>query len=297
MTAARAFIATLVIVTTFVSTGAQSRGGGAPAFDVASIKPNRSGRGIAIVTMQPSGRVSTENMSLRDLILTAYGIEEIQLVGLPGWGTSERFGIEARTDGSTANDQVRLMLRELLADRFGLIVHNETRTLPVLSLVTAKKDGTFGERLRRAGAECGRITPPPGVPLPPPPPPGPAGGMRPILPKEVDARGNCGGMAIPGWLSARKFSMDRLSQVLSVFTRRPVLNRTGLDGEFDIDLNFTPEFETVGPLTPGGGPPPPNPDGPSLFTAVQEQLGLKLDAERAPVEVLVIDKVERPSEN
>ena len=297
MTASRSSIALLVIASALASLDAQSRGGGAPAFEVASVKPNRTGRGLAIVTMQPSGRVSTENMAPRDLIVTAYGIEEVQLVGLPGWATSERFGIEARTDGSASNDQVRLMLRSLLADRFSLVVHNETRTLQVLTLVTAKKDGTLGERITRSGAECERITPPPGVPLPPPPPPGPGGGVRPILPQDFDARGNCGGMAISGWLSARKFSMQRFTQVLSVYTRRPVLDRTGLEGEFNIDLSFTPEFENVGPLTPGGGPPPPNPDGPSLFTALQEQLGLRLESQRAPVEVLVVDRLERPLKN
>ena len=299
MIASRMLIASLLLIASaLVSVDAQSRGsGGALAFEVASVKPNRTGRGLAIVTMQPSGRVSTENMAVRDLIVTAFGIEEIQLVGLPGWAASERFGVEARTDGSVPNDQVRLMLRSLLADRFGLIVHHETRTLQALSLVTARKDGTLGDRIRRAGTECERITPPPGVPLPPPPPPGPPGGIRPILPKDFDARGNCGGMAIAGWLSARKFSMERFAQVLAVYTRRPVLDRTGLEGEFNIDLTFTPELETVGPSTPGGGPPPPNPDGPSLFTAVQEQLGLKLEAQRAPVEVLVVDKLERPMEN
>ncbi|HVQ13460.1 MAG TPA: TIGR03435 family protein [Vicinamibacterales bacterium] len=297
MNAARTPVVLMLIGTALASLSAQGRGGEAPTFDVASIKPNRTGRGLAIVTLQPSGRVSTDNMAVRDLIVTAYGIDEIQLVGLPAWATSERFSVEARTDGSVSNEQVRLMLRSLLADRFSLIVHNETRTLQALLLVLARKDGALGERLRRSGDECARITPPPGVPMPPPPPPGPPGGIRPILPKDPDVRRGCGAMAIAGWLSARKFAMDRLAQVLSVYTKRPVLDRTGLDGEFDIDLSFTPEFETVGPLTPGGGPPPVNPDGPSLFTAVQEQLGLRLDSQRASVEVLVIDSLERASPN
>jgi len=297
MMCVRIALATVLTAGALVSVGAQTREGRPPSFEVASVKPNKTGRGLAIVVMQPSGRVSTENMAVRDLIVTAYGIEEIQLAGLPGWATSERFAIEARTDGSATSEQVRLMLRTLLAERFKLSVHNETRTLPVLVLVTVKKDGTLGSRLRRSGAECGPITPPPGVPMPPPPPPGPPGGIRPILQKDADARQGCGAMAISGWLSARKFTMEKLTRSLSVFTRRPVVDRSGLDGEFDIDLNFTPEFETVGPVTPGGGPPPPNPEGPSLFTALQEQLGLKLESQRAPVDVLVIDRLERPSEN
>jgi uncharacterized protein (TIGR03435 family) len=297
MSASRMSIAMVLIITgTLVSVNAQERGEGTPAFDVASIKPNRTGRGLAIVALQPSGRVSTENMAVRDLIVTAYGIDEVQLVGLPAWATAERFGIEARTNGDVTNDQARLMLRSLLADRFRLIVHHETRTLPALVLVRARKDRTLGDRIKQSGAECRRITPPPGVPLPPPPPPGPAGGIRPILPKDLDTRRACGAMAIAGWLSARSISMERFAQVLSVYTRRPVLDRTTLEGEFDIDLSFTPEFETVGPLTPGGGPPP-NQDGPSLFTAVQEQLGLKLESQRAPIDVLVVDRLERPSEN
>ena len=238
---------------------------------------------------------------MRDLIGTAYGIEPIQLVGAPEWATSERFGIEARTDGNATSEQVRLMLRTLLAERFKLSTHSETRTLQVLAL-TAKKQGELGSRLRRSGTECEPITPPPGVPMPPPPPPGPPGGIRPILPKDTDLRRGCGAMSIPGWLSARKVTIEQLTRTLSVFTRRPVIDRSGLEGEYDLDLSFTPDFDAVGPPPPGGAPlqpvlPAPAADGPGLFTALQEQLGLKLESQRAPVDVLVIDRLERPSEN
>jgi uncharacterized protein (TIGR03435 family) len=272
------------------------------SFEVASVKPNKTGRGLAIVVFQPSGRVSTENMAPRDLIVTAYGIEPMQLMDPPAWATSERFAIEARTNGDATSEQVRLMLRALLAERFKLSIHSETRTLPVLYLVPAKKDRTLGRRLRRSGAECEPITPPPGVPMPPPPPPGPPGGIRPILAKDVDVRRSCGAMSIPGWLSARRITMQQLTRTLSVFTRRPVIDRSGLEGEFDLDLNFAPEFDVVGPPPPGGAalqplPPPPAADSPGLFTALEEQLGLKLESQRAPVDVLVIDRLERPSEN
>jgi uncharacterized protein (TIGR03435 family) len=302
MTRLHVAVATLLAATPLVRADAQTLDGVPLSFEVASVKPNKTGRGLAIVVLQPSGRVSTENMALRDLIVTAYGIEPVQLVDPPAWATSERFAIEARTNGDATSEQIRLMLRALLAERFKLSVHNETRTLPVFSLVTAKKDRTLGRRLRRSAGECEPITPPPGVPMPPPPPPGPPGGIRPILAKDVDLRRSCGAMSIPGWLSARKITMQQLSRTFSVFTRRPVIDRSGLEGEFDLDLNFTPEFDVVGPPPPGGaplqpGPPEPVADGPGLFTALEEQLGLKLESQRAPVDVLVIDRLERPSEN
>jgi bla regulator protein blaR1 len=273
----------------------------AQSFDVASVRPNKTGRGLAIVVLQPSGRVMTDNMAVRDLIVTAYGIEPAQLLNAPAWATSERFAIEAITDGNATSEQVRLMLRALLAERFQLSVHTESRTLSVLALVKARKDGRLGDRLRPSGGECRPITPPPGVPMPPPPPPGPPGGIRPILAKDPDLRRACGAMAIPGWLSGRRVTMDQLSRTLAAFARRHVIDRSGLAGEFDLDLNFTPEFDGVGPPPAGGaplqGPPPPPVDGPGLFTALQEQLGLKLESVQAPVDVIVIDRVERPSEN
>lgn len=226
-------------------------------------------------------------------------LEPAQLVDAPAWAATERFSIEAVTDGSVTSQQVRLMLRTLLAERFQLSVHTETRTLSVLALVKARRGGALGNGLRQSRAECVAITPPPGVPKPPPPPPGPPGGIRPILQKDVDLRRGCGAMAIPGWLSARRVTMAQLARTLAVFAGRHVIDRSGLEGEFDLDLTFTPEFAAAGPPPPGApqSPPPPPTGAPGLFTALQEQVGLKLESQRAAIEVIVIDRIERPSEN
>jgi uncharacterized protein (TIGR03435 family) len=292
------------IIVILATTGAAGSQQTATTFEVASIKKNETGRGLAVVTLQPSGRVSAGNMTVRELMLTAYGLEDIQLIGTPAWAASDRFEIEARTNGETSSEGVRQMLRALLAERFALEVHHETRELPVLALVQARADGKTGERLRKSGDTCAPISPPPGVPTPPPPPPGLPGGIRLILPRDADLRRGCGTMAIPGWFAARRVTMSQVTRTLTIFARRPVIDRTGLDGEYDLDLNFTPEFDAVGPPPPGGAAtgivapaPPGRGDAPSLFTALQEQLGLKLDAQRAAVSVLVLDRVEKPTEN
>jgi uncharacterized protein (TIGR03435 family) len=270
---------------------------GPPAFDVVSIKPNRTNQGLPLVVFQPGGRIVAANVAVRQVILIAYGLEDIQLVDAPDWTRSERFAIEARAADQTSNDLVRQMLRSMLADRFGFAAHRERRELPIYALTMARPDKQIGSRLRPSGADCAPIQPPPGVPMPPPPPPPPAGAggpMRLIFAVDEPPRRRCGAMITPGWLTARSIAMREFARVLTQLLRRPVVDETGLGGDFDLDLLFAPE-DAGGVLV--GPPPAAVADAPSLFTALQEDLGLKLDSRRGPVDVLVVDKIERPSEN
>jgi uncharacterized protein (TIGR03435 family) len=270
-----------------------------PAFDVISIKPNKTNQDIPVVAFQPGGRMIAGNVVVRHVILVAYGLEDVQLVNAPDWTATERFAIEARTGDDTPTSTIRLMLRAMLADRFGFAAHQERRELPIYALTMARPDKRLGARLRPSGPECAPVQPPEGVPMPPPPPPPPpgngAGRIRLIFPTDEPLGRRCGAMTAPGWLSARSITMEEFTRrQLSLVVRRPVVDETGLSGQFDLDVLFTPEG-LGGALV--GPPPAAVSDAPSLFTALQDDLGLRLDARRGPVDVLVVDRIERPTEN
>ena len=261
-------------------------------FEVASIKANRTGAPFRMgPVMQPGGRVVATNLTLRDLIRAAYGIEDNQLVGDPGWVDAAQFDVEARGPADMTREQGQAMLRELLADRFKLVTHPETRQLPIYRLVMARRDRSPGPQLKASGPECAPIVPPAGIPPPPPPPAGPGGGGTPL----TAARGlprRCGTMMHPGGMSSRAVTMDALASMLAYSVERPIVNETGLAGEFDVDLTYSPDLGAAASPTA-----PPASNAPSLFTALEEQLGLKLESARGPVYVVVIDRVERPAEN
>jgi uncharacterized protein (TIGR03435 family) len=267
------------------------------SFDVVSVKPNRTNQGIPLVVFQPGGRMIAGNVVVRQVILVAYGLDDIQIVNAPDWTATERFVIEARTSDATPTDAIRTMLRTMLAERFGFVAHTERRELPMLALTMARSDKRPGPNLRASGPECAPIKPPEGVPMPPPPPPPPAGNaapMRIILPRDEPLRRRCGAMLAPGWFSARSITMQELTSPLTQLMRRPVVDETGLTGEFDLDVFFQPEG-LAGALV--GPPPAALSDAPGLTTALQDELGLRLESRRGPLDVLVVDRIERPSEN
>jgi uncharacterized protein (TIGR03435 family) len=270
-----------------------------PSFDVVSIKPNRTNQGIPLVVFQPGGRMIAANVNIRQVILVAYSIDTLQLVDAPDWTTSERFAIEARTGDSTPTSTIRLMLRSMLAERFNLVAHTERRDLPIVAMTMARPDKRPGPKLVPSGPECRRIRPPEGIPIPPPPPPPPPGAanaapIRIILETDEPLRRRCGAMVTPGWMSAGNITMQEFTRPLSQVLRRPVINETGLEGEFDLDVIFSPEG-LGGALV---GPPPASvSDAPSLETALRDDLGIRLESRRGSVEVLVVEKIERPTEN
>jgi uncharacterized protein (TIGR03435 family) len=267
-----------------------------PAFEVASIKPNNSGDGRVMMGIQPGGRFTATNVPLRVLIRNAYQLQDFQIVGAPSWIGSERYDIVAKAeDGTpietptldrTGPSRVQLMMRALLAERFQLVVHNETRELPIYALVLARSDGKLGPDLHKSDTDCNAVLAAGqrGRGLAPPPPPQP--GER--LPCGI--RIGMGNMTIGG------APLFQIANAMANFIGRTVVDKTGLAGNYDANLTWTPDQM---PQRPPGAPEPPpiDPNGPSIFTAVQEQLGLKLDSQKGPVAVLVIDRVERPKEN
>jgi uncharacterized protein (TIGR03435 family) len=267
---------------------------GAPAFEVATVKINASGPGPAAgLMLLPGGRVFAQNVPLRELIRAAYALEDSQVEGVPAELRSLRFDVEARAGGDVSLDTARAMARTLLADRFRLTAHSETRQLPVYELVMARSDRSLGRNLRASGKECAPVTLPAGMPPAPPPP---AGGGMALIPGRFD----CPSGLLPGHLSLRSLDMTAFASVLWRRTiQRPVVDRTALTGRFDLDLTYVPELESINGRPASESPflPAQITGAPSIFTAVQEQLGLKLESTRGPVDVLVIDRAEQPTAN
>jgi uncharacterized protein (TIGR03435 family) len=265
-----------------------------PTFEVASVRPNTGDNKMAFNTLQ-GARYNAINIPLRLLIMHSYGLQEQQLVGAPAWIASERFDIVAKADGELGPPESRgepsrlqLMMRALLEERFKLKVHRESREVPVYVLVLARADGQLGKELKPSAVDCEALAkarrgggPPPEVPKP---------GERP----------QCGARVGFGELAAGGQPLLELVSLLSANVGRSVIDRTGLTGRYDMHLRWTPD--RILQRAAGTAPGEPirvngveiDPNGPSIFTALQEQLGLKLEAERGTVEALVIDHVERP---
>jgi uncharacterized protein (TIGR03435 family) len=253
-----------------------------PAFEVASIKPNRSSDLPGRIGPEPGGRFAATNATLRALIRTAYNLQDSQIFGGPSWVNSDRFDVLAKAD-TTVVLRAGGMLRRLLAERFKLAVHNDTRELPIFVLVVADTNGKLGPRLRKSEVDCAAVIKERGASIPPPQAPG-----KPPL---------CVSMGGPGRMSSSGRTMPGLAVDLARVVGRTVIDRTGLSGGFDVELEWTPEFQP--PVSNGGAAAdiPLSNDGSSIFTALREQLGLKLESTRGPVSVLIIDRVEHPTED
>jgi len=255
-------------------------------FEVASIRANELGAQSLLRAFR-NGRYIARYVTVKELIRSAYGKPEQmlttrQVVGGPSWLDEERFDIEATAPGVPESPRgsftapVLTMLRKLLEDRFSLKTHFETREFPLYALILARHDGTLGPGLKRRTEDC--TAPPVGVA------PGP---------------GQCGGRVNPGVLTGTGLTMANLVSALSQLVPnmdRAVVDRTGLTGTFDVEMRWMPEA----PVAIGGrGSAAPAADSnlPSIFTALEEQLGLKLQPTTGPLDVLVIEDVRRPSPN
>ena len=248
-------------------------------FEVASIKPANPDQQGGSIRFMPGGGLKISNIPLRGMITLAFDVRDFQVSGGPGWVATERFDVTARAEGAaaaspddfakltddqrkTARDQVTERLRALLADRFQLVVHKETKEQPIYALVVSK-DGPKLKEAKEVGARQGMST----------------------------GRGRMEGIAAP---------IGMLGTILSNIMGRPVVDKTGLTGKYDFVLEWTPD-EGPDARAQGFGDgvtsPAPAAGGPTIFTALQEQLGLKLESQKGPVPNIVIDRAEKPSEN
>jgi uncharacterized protein (TIGR03435 family) len=219
------------------------------AFEVASVRENTSASSVSSNSGPRPGRFTITNTPLRFIVLEAFGLLDHQLLGAPEWTNTASFDITAAfPQGSVPERDWRPMLQRVLIDRFGLTVHREIRVVPTYELVLARKDGVPGPQLVRTDGSCEK---PPACTL----------------------------LVFRQGLTARTQAIQKITPALQSLTGRPVVDRTGLTGTFDIDLKWSASGD----------------DGPSIFTALQEQTGLRLEPSKGPFEVVVIDKVARPT--
>lgn len=242
------------------------------AFEVVSVKANKSGGGRGGMRPQPTGIVIT-NLNLKFIIQDAFSVEDFQISGGPNWIENERYDIAAKAKGPITTEQRKLMVQTLLADRFHLSHHRETKEYPVYALVVNKN----GPKLHPAASDT---TP------------------------QIFMKPTPTGLQLTG----QKSSMQALANLLTLLMHRTVIDRTGIVGDFDFKAEWVPDQTQVGgneliqaarSLNPDQvqGDLSPNASGTSLTAALQEQMGLKLEAAKGPVQILVIDHVERPAEN
>ena len=245
---------------------------GRPAFDsfeVATIKPAAPDSRGRYVRMQSAHQLLAKNFTLKELVGFAYSLTPRAISGGPAWIESDRYDILAGTPGEVRpnTDEQMQMVRKLLTDRFSLSFHREPKEFSIYALTVAKG----GPRLKESSA------PPDGLPdLVNVVYPEDGGGVRIVLP-------------------ARNATMAQFAAMMNrAVLDRPVVDQTGLTGKYDFDLEWTPDETQFGGQLPQGTPEHPKPD---LFAAMQQQLGLRLEATRGPIQALVIDKIERPSDN
>jgi uncharacterized protein (TIGR03435 family) len=254
----------------------------APTFEVVSVKI-RTERGGGLNTSSPD-RYNRLNTSLRALIQDAYGLQPYEIAGGPEWVTGAvRFDVMAKASSVPSREQMRLMVQHMLRERFALRTHKESREMPIYVLRMARPDGRLGARLTRTPVDCAtieaeRIRKNDSALLAPP-----RAGDRPVCRSLQTARPGASGVTLH--YQGSGIDSGEFAAWLSPYLGRAVIDRTGLSGDFDIDLAFNL----------GGSPGAPVDETVSIFAALPEQLGLKIESERGPVDVLVIDRAEMPT--
>jgi len=307
LTAAAAAVSIPSLAQTMDMPAWQKSAGGRMEFDVASVRPYTGDFKPPSIAMsnddgsQPRDGLFHSGFPLSVDIEFAYKIslapeqEQAMLAPLPKWVTTDRYQIEARSPGRPTKDQVRLMMQSLLEERFGLKVHVETRTVPVFGVMLAKP-GKLGPKLlpHSEAVPCpGPVQP--GTPQPEPPP-------NPPFPYQCGVYSmNRAADGATRW-GSRNTTMALVAAMLPTLggLGKPVVDQTGLTGNYDVTVEFSMEATRNAmrpPTAPASADPAEPPPGITFMDAVREQLGLKLEPTKAPVQMLVIDHIERPSEN
>jgi uncharacterized protein (TIGR03435 family) len=238
------------------------------------------------------------------LVRMSYQLQDSQIVGGPNWLFTDRFDVMDKGTAPGPDGTFMAKLQSLLEDRFKLVVHTETREMPMYALVLRQRNGSLGPELHASAADC-PTAPRSGLPglAPPRPPPPPS----PAAPGAAAGSGSgnlerprCGMRFGPGTMMGGGLTMPQMARNLSQIVGGIVVDKTGLTGTYDWDLKYAPDpglpARSDFPPLPAGAATPVI-DGPSIFTALQEQLGLKLESGKEPVEVLVVDRAEQPADN
>ena len=256
-----------------VAMSAQSPEQSALAFDVASIKRSVTADTDISYGARPGGWAMT-NAAVSELIRAAYPAQTPELLGAPEWVSSERYDVTAKASGNPPREQITLMLRTLLTERFKLAVHYETQERPVYALVMAPRGGRPLPGLVRSDIDCDVVNA------------ARREGSKPEVPMPANGAAPCAWSATFSTAATVRFGglpLSRLGEALGRPDDREIIDRTGLTGNYEFTLRYSPRTPTA------------DSEPPSLFTALEEQLGLKLVPDRAPLQVLAIDSIERPT--
>jgi uncharacterized protein (TIGR03435 family) len=258
---------------------AQDRPAGPAQFEVVSIKRNISGTTSGGIRSVPDGTTVMTNQPIRSIIQAASPVPVREVEGLPDWVNSERYDVTLKPPAGAAREERGEMMRNMFVERMKLQAHVEERDRDVFGLVVARSDGRLGSQLKPSTLDCSPR--PPGAAPPPPPS---------FDPK--DATGRCGGLFGQGTIVSGGMALDSLVLSISGLAGRQVLNRTGLKGFYALTLRWAE------PRRPGASPDAALDENlPDFFTALQEQLGLKLLPEKAQMPVFIVDHIERPTDN
>jgi uncharacterized protein (TIGR03435 family) len=273
-------VATLAIAGAIEIARAQSAG---PHFEVASVRLNTSNERVRfrVRAIPDAGRLTLTGMVVQEVIQSAYGLQSFELVTNGSPILKQRIDVVAKAPASATVAEMQQMLRPLLEERFKLAVHRETREMDALLLVRVNT-ARLGPKIKPSVLSCAGVG---------------TTNLFAIDPQaEPNARDRCGVMPTdgPGRIVANGIDMRALAGELGPSQGRPVVDKTGLEGRYDIDFTYTPEPFSAAALQRRGTTAPPNvdPNGPPLATALADQLGLKLEGKRAPIEVVVIDRIE-----
>jgi uncharacterized protein (TIGR03435 family) len=256
-----------------------------PAFEVATVKPAAPDARGRYFRPGPGGGISITNMPLKDMIEFAWSVQPFQVSGGPAWIDSTPYDIIAKPETKPSQSELPVMLQALLADRFQLRIRHETKEMPIYALVVARKDGKLGPDLVESKAgSCQKVDP---AHPPAPPQPGAAPSRY------------CGQMMIsPIGLTVISHTISELTPLLSRMLQRTVVDETGLKGNFDISLDLPPDaLRGPSPQSCDDNPARTDSTATSIFTAFQERLGLKFESKKGPVEMIVVEKAEKPSDN
>jgi uncharacterized protein (TIGR03435 family) len=274
MTRVIAVLGTLLAVNAAVADGQGDSTTARPAFEVASIRQNVSADQGASVRPRPGGGLTVTNNTLFNIVRNAYNVQAVQIVGATDWMTRERWDIVAKAEAAVAPADLMVMLQSLVAERFKADIRREARDMDVYALTVARDDGRLGPKLTPSSADCDAIAGAVRAGAAPPPP-------------RADGRPVCGMRVTSGYAAAGGYALRDIARNLAGITGRIIVDTTGLTGRYDMELKWTPD--------PLQGAPAGDLDTASIFTALREQLGLRLVAQRAPAEVVVIYSAERPS--
>jgi uncharacterized protein (TIGR03435 family) len=271
-----AWLVTLISAASLVAPTMQAQSPGSAQFDVVSIKPNTSGPGSGGgMRTLPDGTFMMTNQPIRSIILSASPVPVREAAGLPDWVNTERYDITAKAPAGSTRQQQAEMMRNMIVERMKLIGHVEEQERNTFALVVARSDGRLGPQLTRSTLDCAPRAASDGPPQTPP--------------SRQDPQNRCGMAMSRGTILSGGVTMDTFVRSISGLAGGIVNNRTGLEGWYAVNLRFAPPGLAVDPSSTD--------DAPQLVTALQEQLGLKLEPEKSRMPIFVVDHIERPTPN